>query len=309
MSTTKKNREQLQLLRDEALEAYMNREDFQYDMNGDALYQQYKDRYMEMGRDAMEDTMGQAAALTGGYGSSYAQSVGQQAYNSYMQQLGDVVPELYQLAYDRYQDKGNQLYKTYQSWAELEQQAAQQEQWEQEYALAERKRQDENTRFQIEQESKKSDTSDKDQNPYGNLPDYYAWLATYQGEGERARYDDPTIIIKYDNGNVSTGNIMAMQRVIGREDTGMWTIEDQGAADGMTADQAWAAYQKGQLQIRSSHGMGDMALETGKVMMMERVLGLPEDGYWSDADKAAAGNMSQFEAWEFYQQGKLQNWR
>ena len=49
MSTTKKNREQLQLLRDEALEAYMNREDFQYDMNGDALYQQYKDRYMEMG--------------------------------------------------------------------------------------------------------------------------------------------------------------------------------------------------------------------------------------------------------------------
>ena len=308
MSTTKKNREQLQLLRDEALEAYMNREDFQYDVNADALYQQYKDRYMEMGRDAMEDTMGQAAALTGGYGSSYSQSVGQQAYNSYLQQLGDVVPELYQLAYDRYQDKGDQLYKTYQSWAELEQQAAEQEQWEQEYALAERKRQDENTRFQIEQENKKSDTSDKDQNPYGDLPDYYAWLATYQGKGQRTKADDPTVVIQYDNGNVTTGNIMILQRILGLQETGMWTYDDQNASK-MTADQAWAAYQEGKLQNRTSHGMGDMALETGKVMMMERVLGLPEDGYWSDADKAAAGNMSQFEAWEFYQQGKLQNWR
>jgi hypothetical protein len=178
-----------------------------------------------------------------------------------------------------------------------------------EYALAERKRQDENTRFQIEQESKNSSKSDKDQNPFGQPMNLGALLATCLGEGEQARYDDPSIIIKYNNGNVTTGNIMIMQRVIGREDTGMWTDEDRKAAGSMTADQAWAAYQKGQLQIRSSHGMGDMALETGKVMMMERVLGLREDGYWSDADKEAAGGMSQFEAWEAYQQGKLQNWR
>jgi hypothetical protein len=140
--TQKKNRQQLQYLRDEALQAYLNREDFQYDLNGDALYRQYKDRYTQLGKAAMQDTMGQAAALTGGYGSSYAQSVGHQAYNSYMQQLGDVVPELYQLAYDRYRDKGDRLYKTYQSWAQLEQQAAEEEQWAQEYALEERKRQD-----------------------------------------------------------------------------------------------------------------------------------------------------------------------
>ena len=306
MSTNKKTREQLQVLRDEALEAYLNREDFQYDLNGDALYQQYKNQYQELGRNAMEDTMGQAAALTGGYGSSYAQNVGQQAYNSYMQQLGDVVPELYQLAYDRYQNKGDQLYKTYQSWSQLEQQAADQEQWEQEYALAERKRQDENTRFQIEQESK---NSDKDQNTFGQSMDLDTLLATCLGKGEHPRYDDPTIIIKYDNGDISVGNIITLQRVIGREATGLWTIEDQKAAGGMTADVAWAAYQKGQLQNRTSHGMGDMGLANSKVMMMERMLGLPEDGYWSDADKKAAGNQSEAEAWEAYQQGKLQNWR
>ena len=42
----------------------------------------------------MKDTMGQAAALTGGYGSSYAESSAQQQYDAYLQQLGDIVPEL-----------------------------------------------------------------------------------------------------------------------------------------------------------------------------------------------------------------------
>ncbi len=99
--------------KNDALNAYLNREDFSYDFNADALYQQYKNQYIQQGQQAMQDTMGQAAALTGGYGSSYAQNVGQQAYNSYLQQLNDVIPELYQLAYEQYQDKGNDLLQQY----------------------------------------------------------------------------------------------------------------------------------------------------------------------------------------------------
>ena len=91
----------------------MNREKFSYDLNGDALYQQYKDQYMRQGQMAMEDTMGQAAALTGGYGNSYAQQVGQQAYNGYLRQLNDRVPELYQLALDQYNREGQELYNQY----------------------------------------------------------------------------------------------------------------------------------------------------------------------------------------------------
>ena len=70
MITKKKSRKELQLLSQEALDAYMNRPDFQYDANGDALYRHYKDQYTELGKRAMQDTMGQAAALTGGDGSS-----------------------------------------------------------------------------------------------------------------------------------------------------------------------------------------------------------------------------------------------
>ena len=40
-------------------EKILNREHFSYDLNGDALYQQYKDRYIQQGRQAMMDTMGQ----------------------------------------------------------------------------------------------------------------------------------------------------------------------------------------------------------------------------------------------------------
>lgn len=87
---------------DQVMQNITDRKPFQYDVNGDALYQQYKDRYTQMGRQAMQDTMGQAAALTGGYGNTYAQNAGQQAYGQYMQGLTDKIPELYQLALDKY---------------------------------------------------------------------------------------------------------------------------------------------------------------------------------------------------------------
>ena len=95
---------------DDIYNKIMNREEFSYDLNGDALYQQYKDQYTTQGQMAMMDTMGQAAAMTGGYGNSYAQGVGQQAYQGYLQQLNDKVPELYQIARDQYNQEEQSLY-------------------------------------------------------------------------------------------------------------------------------------------------------------------------------------------------------
>lgn len=90
-----------------------NRKKFSYDMGTDPLYQQYREQYQRLGRLAMQDTMGQAAALTGGYGSTYGEQVGQQAYNAYLQNLNDIVPQLQQQAYQRYQDEGTDLYSQY----------------------------------------------------------------------------------------------------------------------------------------------------------------------------------------------------
>ena len=90
-----------------------NRQDFTYDVNADAMYQQLKDQYIQGGRMAMQDTMGQAQAMTGGYGNSYAQSVGQQSYQGYLQGLNDQVPNLYQMALNRYIQQGDQLKDQY----------------------------------------------------------------------------------------------------------------------------------------------------------------------------------------------------
>lgn len=92
-----------------AMDAILNRKAFSYDLNGDALYQQYKDQYMQQGKLAMQDTMGQAAAMTGGYGNSYAASVGNQAYQVYLSQLNNLVPELYNLALSAYNTEGDRL--------------------------------------------------------------------------------------------------------------------------------------------------------------------------------------------------------
>ena len=97
----------------DTLNKIQNREKFAYNINGDALYNQYKDKFVRQGQQAMQDTMGQAAALTGGYGSTYGQNVGQQAYNAYLQNLNDIVPDLYNQAYNRYQDEGNDLLNMY----------------------------------------------------------------------------------------------------------------------------------------------------------------------------------------------------
>ena len=97
----------------DTMDKILNREKFNYDLNGDALYQQYKDQYVMQGQKAMMDTMGQAQAMTGGYGNSYAQTAGQQTYQGYLQQLNDKVPELYQLALNKYQIEGDALLNQY----------------------------------------------------------------------------------------------------------------------------------------------------------------------------------------------------
>lgn len=85
----------------------LGRAPFSYDYNNDPNYQQYAESYTKNGQRAMQDTLGQMAARTGGLASSYAGSAAQQSYNNYMSDLAAKIPELYQLAYSMYQDEGD----------------------------------------------------------------------------------------------------------------------------------------------------------------------------------------------------------
>ena len=105
-----KNRQANELKRGE--EGYRTRE-FSYDVNNDPLFQQYKAQAVRGGQKAMTDTMAKVAAQTGGIAGSYAVSAGAGAYNDYMQGVNDVIPELEQLAYAKYQDDLNRDYNIY----------------------------------------------------------------------------------------------------------------------------------------------------------------------------------------------------
>ncbi len=92
------------------LDNILTQKDFSYDFNSDKLYQNYKNQYMQQGKQAMLDTQAAATANTGGFGSSYAESVGSQAYQQYLTQLNDKIPELYQLALQKYQMDTDKMY-------------------------------------------------------------------------------------------------------------------------------------------------------------------------------------------------------
>lgn len=89
------------------LNQILNRGDFAYDFNADPLYQQMRDVYTQQGKMAMMDAMGNAAALSGGFGNSYGQSVGQQTYNAYLQELNNSIPALRDAAYNMWLNEGD----------------------------------------------------------------------------------------------------------------------------------------------------------------------------------------------------------
>ena len=95
---------------------------FNYDMNADPLYQQYRDQYVRGGNLAMRDAAAQAAALTGGYGSSYATTAASQAYDNYLSGLNSKALELYNIAAQDYNTETNNLYNQLNEYNQLENQ-------------------------------------------------------------------------------------------------------------------------------------------------------------------------------------------
>lgn len=89
------------------LDGILNRK--QFDVTTDANYQQLyelaKQRYQANASRSMRDTMAAANTATGGYGNTYSQAVGQQAYDRTMEGLNDQNLALMEMAYRMYQDE------------------------------------------------------------------------------------------------------------------------------------------------------------------------------------------------------------
>lgn len=84
---------------------------FSYDFNTDPLFQSQLAASMNSGKLAMEDTMGQAAALTGGYGSTYGQAVGNAQYNNFIKDAYNNLPQYWNMAFKTYESDLDNKYR------------------------------------------------------------------------------------------------------------------------------------------------------------------------------------------------------
>ena len=262
------------------IDKILNRESFSYDYNSDPLYKMYAEQYQRLGKLAMEDTMGQAAALTGGYGNSYASTAGNQAYQAYLSQLNDVIPELYGMALDRYNMEGQELYNQYGMLSAQEQQEYGRymdgyNQWlaERDYATGRYDTErgfdygkhidDRNLDYQTH-----TDEQDRLWNEYVTGVQQTQWGAEWDASEDQRRIDndraDKELGMKeeswnieksaiddstksysgngFNNGSLTNGQIKELQSVLGVEADGKFGPKSKEAAGGLSADEAYAKY-------------------------------------------------------------------
>lgn len=255
-----------------------NRDKFSYNVNEDALYQQLKDQYVLQGQMASMDVMGQAAAMTGGYGNSFAQTAGQQAYQGYLQQLNDRVPELYGMALDQYNQEGQALYDQAALLAQMEDQdyGRYRDQISDYYAEIDRLTED--ARYQGEQDYGRY--LDGYQMGYGEYRDSVAdsqWQAEFD-EAKRQYDQQYELAAGKKTGGTETATT-------GGDDNYRTAPEDTDPTDGVTYTQ-------------------NGSLTKGKVMTLQRILGVEADGIFGPKTQAAANGMSADEAYNYYVLGK-----
>ena len=270
------------------IDRILNREEFSYDVNSDALYQQYKEQYSQLGKLAMQDTMGQAAAMTGGYGNSYASSAGNQAYQGYLSQLNEVVPELYAMARDQYNQEGDELYNNYSLLADQENQDYSRYQDEYNKWLTERDYLA--NRYDSERSYDYSKYSDERNFAYGTYSDdksyaYNEYRNAIADEQWQKEYEEK--IRQYNE-----------QMALDKE---QWQWQkDQYAKESEGSTYSYS----GKTSSGTSYNNG--SLSTAQVKQLQAALGVEADGYYGPNTKKAAGGLSAAEAYAKYVGGDSQ---
>ena len=271
------------------IDRILNREEFSYDVNSDALYQQYKEQYSQLGKLAMQDTMGQAAAMTGGYGNSYASSAGNQAYQGYLSQLNEVVPELYAMARDQYNQEGDELYNNYSLLADQENQDYSRYQDEYNKWLTERDYLA--NRYDSERSYDYSKYSDERNFAYGTYSDdksyaYNEYRNAIADEQWQKEYEEK--IRQYNE-----------QMALDKE---QWQWQkDQYAKESEGSTYSYS----GKTSSGKSYNNG--SLSNAQVKELQAALGVEADGYYGPATKEAAGGVSAAEAYAQFVGGTEQS--
>lgn len=97
--------------KDKIVNNLSGRKSFSYNPEDDPLYETYRSLYLKLGRDAYDRAMADNSLRMGGMTNSSAQSAAMQALSKYNSMLSSKIPDLYKLAYEKYNDEGDNMYK------------------------------------------------------------------------------------------------------------------------------------------------------------------------------------------------------
>lgn len=292
------------------LDAILNREDFSWSKETDPQWSSYKKSYLREGDRATANALAQASAASGGRASTAAITAATQAGDYYATQLNDIIPTLYQQAYDRYLNEYSMM---------LQDLGAVNTQEQLDYA----KYLDQLTQYN-------TDRNFAYDTYLGDFNILQGQLSSLQGQDDvdYGRFMDRINLgIQRDETEYQRGQqeqALAQAQVDAILSAGGTPSAELIGASGYTNEYVQAledAYRKAEAERTSASsgsgsggsgrvtsggggtGYNNGGLTTSQIIQMQEALGVTADGKWGPATQAAAGGLSADAAWEIMNQG------
>lgn len=292
------------------LDAILNREDFSWSKETDPQWSSYKKSYLREGDRATANALAQASAASGGRASTAAITAATQAGDYYATQLNDIIPTLYQQAYDRYLNEYSMM---------LQDLGAVNTQEQLDYA----KYLDQLTQYN-------TDRNFAYDTYLGDFNILQGQLSSLQGQDDvdYGRFMDRINLgIQKDETEYQRGQqeqALAQAQVDAILSAGGTPSAELIGASGYTNEYVQAledAYRKAEAERTSASsgsgssgsgrvtsggggtGYNNGGLTTSQIIQMQEALGVTADGKWGPATQAAAGGLSADAAWEIMNQG------
>lgn len=292
------------------LDAILNREDFSWSKETDPQWSSYKKSYLREGDRATANALAQASAASGGRASTAAITAATQAGDYYATQLNDIIPTLYQQAYDRYLNEYSMM---------LQDLGAVNTQEQLDYA----KYLDQLTQYN-------TDRNFAYDTYLGDFNILQGQLSSLQGQDDvdYGRFMDRINLgIQRDETEYQRGQqeqALAQAQVDAILSAGGTPSAELIGASGYTNEYVQAledAYRKAEAERTSASsgsgssgsgrvtsggggtGYNNGGLTTSQIIKMQEALGVTADGKWGPATQAAAGGLSAAAAWAIMSEG------
>ena len=290
------------------LDAILNRPDFTWSKETDPLWGSYKKSYLREGDRATANALAQASAASGGRPSTAAVTAATQAGDYYATQLNDIIPTLYQQAYDRYLNEYSMM---------LQDLGAVNTQEQLDYA----KYLDQLTQYNTDRnfaydtylgdfnilQGQLASLQGHDDVDYGRYLDTInLGIQRDETEYQRQQQDQALVQAQVDAILAAGGSPSAeLVGASGYSSEYIQALEDAYRRE--AAERTSVSSGGGGRGGSGGSGYDNGGLTTTQIQQMQTALGVTPDGMWGPETQAAAGGLSADQAWAIMSGGETGN--